>query len=251
MALTATATESTRKHVISRLCLDDLVIVYVPPTKTNILYSVYQKSSLDTIVIKITEDLLKYKNQTERVLIYCHRHLEVASFYEQFKKTLGASFTFPVGKPDLVKYRLVDMYTQCTEKDIKSQIVSQFTNPHSVLRVVIATTAFRMGIDCPNVHHIIHWGPPEDIESCVQQTGRASRNGKQSWASLYFSLSDNKYTAKAMMGYCTNILLCRRQLLCMDFCDDALLVSPISSCNCCDVCSKSCKCEKCVVSGQC
>ena len=36
MALTATATESTRKHVISRLCLDDPVIVYVPPTKTNI-----------------------------------------------------------------------------------------------------------------------------------------------------------------------------------------------------------------------
>ena len=55
MALTATATESTRKHVISRLCLDDPVIVYVPPTKTNILHSVYQKSSLDTIVnIKIT-----------------------------------------------------------------------------------------------------------------------------------------------------------------------------------------------------
>ena len=114
------------------------------------------------------------------------------------------------------------MYTQCTKKEIKSQIVSQFTNPHSVLRVVIATTAFGIGIVCPNVHHIIHcMGPPEDIESYVQQTGRAGRDGKQSWASLYFSLSDNKYTAKAMMGYCTNVLLCRRQLLFMDFCDDA------------------------------
>ena len=106
MALTATATESTRNHVISRLCLDDPVIEYVPPTKTNILYSVYQKSSLDTIVIKITEDLLKYKDQRERVLIYCRRHLEVASFYKQFKKTLGASFTIPVAKPDLVKAKL-------------------------------------------------------------------------------------------------------------------------------------------------
>ena len=143
------------------------------------------------------------------------------------------------------------MYTQCTDKDVKSQIVSQFKNPHSVLRVVIATTAFEMGIDCPNVRHIIHWGPPEDIESYVQQTGRAGRDGKQLWASLYFSLSDKKYTAKAMMGYCTNVLLCRRQLLFMDFCDDTLVVSPIIGCNCCDVCSKSCKCETCVVSVQC
>jgi len=90
-------TESTRKHVISQICLDDSLTVYVPPTKTNILYSVYQKSSLDTTVITITEDVLNYKNQTERVLMYCLRHLEVPSFYEQFKKTLGASFTFPVG----------------------------------------------------------------------------------------------------------------------------------------------------------
>ena len=129
--------------------MDDPVIVYVPSTKTNILYSVFQKSSLDTIVTKIADDLLKYKNQTDRVLIYCRRHLEVASIYEQFKKMLGASFTFPAGKPDLVKYILVDMYTQCTEKDIKSQIVSQFTDPLSVLRFVIATTAFGMGKCAP------------------------------------------------------------------------------------------------------
>ena len=106
--------------MISRgLCLDDPVIVYVPPTKTNILYSVYQKSSLDTIVIKFTK---VQKSDRKSAHIYCRRHLVVASFYEQFKKTLGASFTFPVGKPDLVKYRLVDMYTQCTEKILKAKL---------------------------------------------------------------------------------------------------------------------------------
>ena len=48
-----------------------------------------------------------------------------------------------------------------------------FTLPGSRLRVVIATIAFGMGLDCPNVRKIIHIGAPEDVESYLQQTGRA------------------------------------------------------------------------------
>ena len=41
-----------------------------------------------------------------------------------------------------------------------------------------------MGIDCPDVHHIYYLGPPDDVESCIQETGRAGRNGDVSYATL-------------------------------------------------------------------
>ena len=94
-----------------------------------------------------------------------------------------------MGKPNVVQYRL---YTKCTENCIKEKILTAFAIPDSTLKVIIATTAFGMGIDCPNVRHVVHWGPAEDIESYVQQTGRAGRDGVNSKATLYFSLSDKK-----------------------------------------------------------
>ena len=46
----------------------------------------------------------------------------------------------------------------------------------SPLRMVVATTAFELGIDRPDVHHVINFGLPSDIESYVQETGRAERD---------------------------------------------------------------------------
>ena len=56
--------------------------------------------------------------------------------------------------PNLVKFRLVDIYTNCTEGEA---IVESFCNPSGNLRIVIGTVAYAMGLDCP---HIILWGPP-------------------------------------------------------------------------------------------
>ena len=50
------------------------------------------------------------------------------------------------------------MFTKCSEPHLKERIVSGFVNPQSRLQVVIATVAFGMGLDCPCVREIIHWG---------------------------------------------------------------------------------------------
>ena len=47
-----------------------------------------------------------------------------------------------------------------------------------LLRVMIATIAFGLGINCPDVRQIVHWGVPEDAEVYVQESGRAGRNGQ-------------------------------------------------------------------------
>lgn len=56
---------------------------------------------------------------------------------------------------------------------MKKAILETFPKQDSVLRVVVATIAFGMGLDCPNVRRVIHWGPSSDIESYLQETGRA------------------------------------------------------------------------------
>ena len=81
------------------------------------------------------------------------------------------------------------MYTHCTHETVKDQILAQFTSSSS-LRVVIATIAFGMGINCPDVRQIIHWVIPDDAKMYMQQTGRAVRYGKLSCALLLYTKSD-------------------------------------------------------------
>ena len=63
-------------------------------------------------------------------------------------------------------------------------IMSLFTKPGSTLQVVITITAFSMGIDCPDVHQIIHWDTPTSIEKYIQEIGCAGCNDIQSCSIL-------------------------------------------------------------------
>lgn len=60
---------------------------------------------------------------------------------------------------------------------MKGKIISTFTQQGGVLHIVITTSAFSMGLYCPDVHKIIHWGPSSDLEHYVQEIGRAGRDG--------------------------------------------------------------------------
>ncbi len=64
----------------------------------------------------------------------------------------------------------------CTDQEVKDNIINLFSKT-SNLRVVVATGAFGMGIDCLNVCQVIHYGFPSDVESYVQETGHAGRDG--------------------------------------------------------------------------
>ena len=78
---------------------------------------------------------------------------------------MGQEFTEPCGAPtQLSKYRLLDMFTGCTDEAVKNQILQSFTKD-SCLRVVCATIAFGMGVDCSDIRQVVHFGPPDDLES--------------------------------------------------------------------------------------
>ena len=247
MALTATATRITRAEVLKRLNMHGCEMVCRSPHKGNICFHVKEKPDLTVAMMPIVENLKLWRATMSRTIIYCKRYEEVTTIYRLFKRLMGKSFTEPVSAPDLPQYRLVDMYTKCTDVSVKEKIVDHFAQPDSRLRIVIATVAFGMGLDSPNVSNVIHWGPSASPEDYVQEIGRAGRDpSTQALATLYFSRGDQQLTSAKMMEYCTNKESCRRRMLFSSFDefndDDS---SMPTGCKCCDKCSTLCNCIEC------
>ena len=127
-------------------------IICISPHKPNILYWVAEKRGLQETFQPVIDKLQIQPTNMERLLIFCRRYEECADIYELFKHNLGIDFTEPIGSPDLSAYRLVDMYTSITQKEVKDTILKAICNPVLPLRVVICTISFGMGINCPDIH---------------------------------------------------------------------------------------------------
>ncbi len=145
MALTATATKTLQRQIAYILGMYLPKVIAVPPCKNNIMYSVTSHTSL-----KSTFD---------------------CADIEFLKSDLGDSFLVPPDAPDQSKFRLVDMYTSITDEEVKSQIVVSFSDERATLRLVRATSAYGMGVDCPNVREIIYYGVPSDTETYNKKLG--------------------------------------------------------------------------------
>ena len=97
-----------------------------------------------------------------------------------------------------------------------------FGGKDTTLRLVIATTAFGMGVDIEDAQRIMHWGMPSTLEEYVHEMGMCDRDGKASQAILY----QGKHTASTTLkvkNYADNASLCTRRLLFRDFllyCED-------------------------------
>lgn len=125
-----------------------------------------------------------------------------ANIYIFFKAELGDNITEPTHGPNLAKFKLVDVFTSVTDQHQKDGIINAFTKD-SQLRIVIATVAFGVGIDCPDIRQIVHIGLLDNIESYIQDTGQAGRNGQPSLARLHHAEESSK-------EYRTNNDQCRR-----------------------------------------
>lgn len=206
--------------------------------------SVVPFESMETTFITLIERLRNERTNMPRTIIYCQSQDKCAQLYLLMKLVLRGEHLEPIGAPDLPEFRLFDYFTSATHASIKDSVLKAFTDTTSPLRIVIATIAFGMGIDTPDIRYVIHWGPPEDIEQYVQATGRAGRDGKRSHAILLFNNGLKRHVEESMIEYCTNQDKCRRLTLFQGF-DD--FHPSGKGCLCCDICGVDCRCGNCEV----
>ena len=242
MALTATATSKLRAEVASILGMTEELVVSISPCKENIMYCIGKFSTIPETFLPIVDRLRNDRASFPRTIVYCRRYEHCANLYAFFRESLRNEFTEPRGAPDLAGFRLVDMFMSCTEESVKNEIIKRFSHESS-LRIVLATVAFGMGIDCPDVREIIHLGPPSDLESYVQETGRAGRDGFPSVALLLRTPGARRHAERSMMKYVDNVTECRRDILFQNF--DGYSSLHLRTCLCCDICAKSCLCGNC------
>ena len=130
---------------------------------------------MEEVVHAVGDEILQKHTQASRTIIYCRYCKEDVEFYEEFKTYLGIHFTSPPGFLSIEQ--VIAMYMNVTANDVKDQIVKSFCDPCGMLRIVICTVAFGMGLDCPNVSHIVHWGPSTDLEGYCKRLGEEDTMG--------------------------------------------------------------------------
>ncbi len=240
IALTATASVLTKDIILNMLLMKKPWEIKESPNKLNITYAVEylaQDAELRDYFGWLIHDLGLKQEETTRTIIYCQTIKQCAMLYAIFRELLGKHIF--VGNEEDPRNVLVEMLHSCTPVANKENILQSFQLERGTIRVLIATIAFGMGVDCKGVHNIIHIGPPKNIEAYMQETGRAGRDGSPSMAYiLYKGILLNHVDSDIKLYVKSDT--CRREALLNHF--DSNSEKPVILHLCCDNCSKICQC---------
>ena len=167
MALTATADKATRYDIIEQLQLNQPYVHTGSFDRPNIRYTIEEK-------FKPMVQLLRYlkEQQNQSGIIYCTSRKRVDDVAE---KLADAGFNAAA-------------YHAGMSNEQRQFVQSGFARDD--IQIVVATVAFGMGINKPNVRFVVHYDIPKSIEAYYQETGRAGRDGLAAEAIMYFDPAD-------------------------------------------------------------
>ena len=121
IALTATATKSSRKKIRETLGMAKAIVISEPPNRPNIEYRVEKKkATIEEQFASLFEELKRKRLTMERTVIFCRTYTDCGHIYMYLKHRLGIQKTEPMGASDLAKYRLVDMFSACTTRSVRA-----------------------------------------------------------------------------------------------------------------------------------
>ena len=133
------------------------------------------------------------------------------------------------------------MFHSTSEERVKDHVLKSFSNPDGDVCILFRTIAFGMGINCQNLTRVFHFGPSQDIDGYVQESGRGGRDGEMCTAVLVkYRRCTRLPTSQRIKEYLKNETQCRREPLLAPFGRKPATRMLVHTC--CDVCAKKCKC---------
>ncbi|KAF2075300.1 hypothetical protein CYY_003377 [Polysphondylium violaceum] len=240
MALTATSTKEIEDDVIQVLQLSNPLTFRSTKDRPNIFYKCMLKENENKdfqMILNIIKDVQKETNESgASTIIYC-RTIDQTVILSNYLIQKGIASSC--------------YHSQLTDKK-RETILREFL--FNSLQVIVATIAFGMGIDKPDIRLIIHYGPAASIEQFYQESGRCGRDGLPSLSLVLFSQQDfvkghfritshqeNMLTAQQkatklnqMKFFLLNKTTCRRKLLLASLAEEY----PLENCGSCDFCTE-------------
>ena len=177
IALTATATPKVQSDILKNLRITDATVFKSSFNRPNLYYEVRDKVDTEKDIIRFIR-----QNPGKSGIIYCLSRKKV----EELAQLLSIN-----GIQALPYHAGLDAKTRAENQD-------RFLMED--IQVIVATIAFGMGIDKPDVRFVIHYDIPKSIEGYYQETGRAGRDGQEGRCITYYSYKDIQKLEKFMQG---------------------------------------------------
>jgi len=167
IALTATATDQVQRDIVNQLDLTDGKVFKASFVRENLYYEVRQKQ-------ETYEQIRRYLRSRagESGIIYCGSRKGAESLTTRLQRDGFKAESYHAGLP-------------AKERDARQEAFIRDDT-----QIIVATIAFGMGIDKPNVRYVIHYDLPKNLEGYYQETGRAGRDGLRSECILFYSYGD-------------------------------------------------------------